>query len=149
MITKLNGVKICQFKVAGSIGTGTTLTGTGTNPSLPVGICTSLSGTGTTCPLHHGYWYHFLVPVPMRDFAQKMLDFSIFIHSSPTNLLQFVPYQKSTMESTQNNSKGGLESMKTPFSQVRAFSPNRKSQKMRLGFDFLTLASSNLLFQVV
>ena len=106
-----------------------------------------------------GYRYHLptasWVPVPLfgtvpiRDFAEKMLDFSIFIHSSSTNLLQFIPYQKSTMESTQNNSKGGLESMKTLFFQVRAFSPNRKSQNMRLGFDFLTLASSNLLFQVV
>ena len=69
MNTGLNGVKICQFKVAGSSGTGTTLTGTGTSSSLPVGTSTGLSGTGTTCPLHHGYRYHFLVPVLILDFA--------------------------------------------------------------------------------
>ena len=129
MNTGLNGAKICQIKVAGSSGTGTTLTGTGTSSSLPMGTGTSLSGTDTTCPLHHGYRYHFLVPVPIRDFSQKTLDFCIFIHFSSTNLLQSIPYQKSTMESTQNNSKGGLESMKTLFSQVRAFFPNGKSQK--------------------
>ena len=116
MNTGLNGAKICQIKVAGSSGTSTTLTGTGTNPSLPVGTGTSLSGTGTTCPLHHGYRYHFLVPVPIRDFAQKMSGFGIFTHFYSINLLQFTPYQKFIMESTKNNSKGGLESMKTLFS---------------------------------
>ena len=129
MNTGLNGAKICQIKVAGSSGTGTTLTGTGTSPSLPVGTGTTLIGTGATCLLHHGYRYHFLVPVPIRDFAQKTLDICIFIHVSSTNHLQSTPYKKSTMESTQNNSKGGLESMKTLFSQVRAFSPNQKSRK--------------------
>ena len=118
------GAKICQMKVAGCSGTGTTLTGTGASSSLPVGTSTSLSGTGTTFPLHHGYRYHFLVPVPIHDFAQKMSGFGIFTHFSLINLLQFIPYQKSTMESTQNNSKGGLESMKTLFSQVRAFPQN-------------------------
>ena len=131
MNTGLNGAKICQFKVARSSGTGTTLTGTGTSSSLPVGTSTStsLSGTGTTCPLHHGYLYHSLVPIPLTGFAQKTLDFGIFTHFSSTNLLQFIPYQKSTMESTQNNSKGGLESMKTLFSQVRAFSPNQEHKR--------------------
>ena len=135
----LNGAKICQFKVVGSSGNGTTLTDTSTSSSLPVGTGTSLSGTGTTCPLHHGYRYH------LRVFAQKTLDFCIFIKFSSTNLHQSIPYRKSTMESTQNNSKGGLESMKTIFSQVRAFSQIENHKKMRLGFDFLTLASSNLL----
>ena len=69
MNTGLNGAKICQFKVEGSNGTGTTLTGTGTSPSLPVGTGTTLSGTGTTCLLHHGYRYHSLVPVPLTVFS--------------------------------------------------------------------------------
>ena len=92
-----------------------------------------LFGTGTT--------YEFL-PI-------KRWFFFIFIHFSSTNLLQSIPYRKSTMESTQNNFKGGLESMKTLFSQVRPFSQIENHKKMSLGFDFLTLASSNLLFQVV
>ena len=80
MNTGLNGAKICQIKVAGSSGTGTTLTGTGTSPSLPMDTGTTLSGTGTTCLLHHGYRYHFLVPLPIHDFAHKMSGFGIFTH---------------------------------------------------------------------
>ena len=127
MNTGLNGAKICQIQVAGSSGTGT-------SPSLLVGIGTSLSGTDTTCLLHHGYRYHFLVPVSICDFAPKMSGFGIFTHFSSINLLQFIPYKKSTMESTQNNSKGGLESMKTLFSQVRAFSQieNHKKDEVRV-----------------
>ena len=121
MNTRLNSAKICQFKVAESSGTGITLTGTGTSSSLPVGTDTSLSGTGTTCPLHHEYRYHFLVSVPIHNFAQKTLDFCLFIHFSSTNLLQSIPYKKSTMESTQNNSKSGLESMKTSFLKLGLF----------------------------
>ena len=64
----LNGEKICKIKVAGNSGTGTTLTGTGTSPLLSM-------GTGTTCPLHQGYWYHFLVPVQIRDFCPENVGF--------------------------------------------------------------------------
>ena len=68
----LNGAKICKIKVAGSSGTGTstgtTLTGTGTSPLLSM-------GTGTTCPLHQGYRYHFLVSVPIRDFCPENVGF--------------------------------------------------------------------------
>ena len=74
-IQSLTVQKICKNRVDGSSGTGTTFTGTGTSSSLPVGTGTSLSGTGTTCPLHHGYRYHSLVPVPLTGFAQKTLDF--------------------------------------------------------------------------
>ena len=94
MNTRLNGAKICQIKVVGSSGTGTTLTGTGTSPSLPVGTGTTLSSTGSTCLLHNGYRYHFLVPVPIRDFAQKMSGFGIFTHFSSINLLPFHPISK-------------------------------------------------------
>ena len=58
---------------------------------------------------------------PLRVFAQKMPDFAFFTHFSSTNLLQFVPYQKSTMESTQNNSKCGLESIKSIFLKLGLF----------------------------
>ena len=118
------GAKICQNRAAGSSGTGTTLTGTGTGCPLLVGTGTGLGGTGTDCPLHPGTGTTQLVPVPPTGFCPKMLDFCIFTHFSSTNLLQFVPYKKSTMESTLNNSKSGLESMKTLFSQVRAFLQN-------------------------
>ena len=71
MNTRLNSAKICTNRAAGSSGTGTTLICTGTSPSLSVGTGTSLSGTGSIFPLHHGYRYH------LRVFAQKTLDFSI------------------------------------------------------------------------
>ena len=93
--------------------------------------------------------YHFLVPVPLCDFCPENVGFAIFHPFFFTKLPQIYPTSKLTMESTQNNSNKELESIKIPFTQVRAFFPNQKSQKMRLGFDFLTLASSNLLFQVV
>ena len=121
--------KICQNRAAGSSGTGTTFTGTGTSYPLPIGTGTSLSGTGTDFPLHHGTGTTPLVPVPPTGFCLKMRDFGIFTHFSSTNLLQFVPYQKSTMESTQNNSKRGLESIKIPFPQVRAFHLKSKSKE--------------------
>ena len=122
--TGLNDAKICQNMATRSSGTGTTLTVTSTSYPLPVGTGTGLSGIGTDCPLHHGTDTTPLVPVPPTGFCPKMRDFGIFTHFSSTNLLQYVPYQKSTMESTQNNSKSGLESMKTLFSQVRAFPQN-------------------------
>ena len=98
-----------------------------------MGTGTSLGGTGATCPLHYGtsttFWYRY----HLRVFAQKCLIFGIFTHFASTNLLQFVPYQKSTMESTQNNSKYGLESIKIHFSQVRAFHPNpNKKNEVRV-----------------
>ena len=85
----------------------------------------------------------------LRVFAQNNAGFCIFTQFSSTNLLQFVPYQTSTMESTQNNFKCGLELIKTLFSQVRAFpqNPNQKNEVRVL--IFLTLASSNLFLYVV
>ena len=62
-------------------------------------------------------WYRY----PLRVFAQKMRDFAFFTHFSSTNLLQFVPYQKFAMESTQNNSKCGLESIKSIFLKLGLF----------------------------
>ena len=120
----LNGANICQKRAVGSSGTGTTLTGTGTSYPLTVGTGTGLSGTGTDCPLHHGTGTTPLVSVPPTGFCPKMQDFGIFTHFYSTNLLHFVPYQKSTMVSTQNNSKCGLESIKINFPQVRAFHQN-------------------------
>ena len=59
----------CKIRVAGSIGTGTTWTGTGTSILLLMGTGTTLSGIGTTCLLHNGYRYHSLVPVSLMGFA--------------------------------------------------------------------------------
>ena len=133
MNTGLNDAKTGQNRAVGTIGTGNTLTCTGTGYPLPVSTGTCLSCTGTDCPLHPYTGTDQPVPVHPMGFCPKMRDFAFLTHFSSTNLLQFVPYQKSTMESLQNNSKSGLESMKTLFSQVRAF-PQNPNQNMRLGF---------------
>ena len=105
-----------RYRYRLSTATGTGLSGTGTGLSG--------TGTGTDCPLHPGTGTTQLVLVSTMGFCPKMQDFGIFTHFSSINLLQFIPYKKSTMESTQKNSKSGLESMKTLFSQVRAFPQN-------------------------
>ena len=87
---------------------------------------TRCTGTCSTCT---GTCAHFLLGM------FRILIF--FSHFSSTNPLQYFPYQKSTMESLQNNSKSGLESMKIYFPKVRTFLPKSKSKKMRLGFDLL------------
>ena len=133
MKTGLNGAKTCQNRAAGTTGTGTTLTYTDIGYPLPVGTGTGLSGIGTDCPLHPCTGTTQPVLVHPTGFCQKMRDFAFLTHFSSTNLLQVVPYQKSTLESLQNNSNNGLESMKTLFSQVRAF-PQNLNQNMRLGF---------------
>ena len=125
--------KISKNGVAGTTGIDTPLTCTGTGYPLPVGTSTGLSCTGTNCPLHPCTGTAQPIPVHPTGFCPKMRDFAFLTHFSFTNLLQFVPYQKSTMESLQNNSKSGLESMKTLLSQVRAF-PQNPNQNMRLGF---------------
>ena len=99
------GAKICKNWVAGSSGTGTSMTGTGY--PLPVSTGTDLSGTGTGtfCPEKCG-----------------ILHFSLIFHPpifSNSSHIKNPPW---------NNFKSGLESMKTLFSQVRAFpqNPNKK-----------------------
>ena len=124
---------------------------------LPVPVqvthCTTCTGTPLTCtgigyPLHPCTGTAQLVPVHPTGFCPEIFDFGVFTHFSSTNHLQFVPYQKSTMESTQNNSKCGLESMKTLFSQVRAFPPKSKSKYEIRVLIFLTL-NLNLFLYVV
>ena len=76
---------------------------------VPLLLCTI--GTGT----------NFLVSVPLAGYAHKMADFAIshpFFFTIPPQIL---PTSKPTMESTQNNSKSGLEPIKTPFSQLGLF----------------------------
>ena len=91
-------------------------------------------------PTASWYWYHSLVPVPPTGFCPEMLDFGIFTHFSSTNLLQFVPYQKSTMESIQNNSKCGLESIKIHFFKLGLFTKIQiKKNEVRV-LIFLTLS---------
>ena len=63
--------KICKNWAAGSSGTGTTLTGTGTSCPLLVDTGTGLSGTGTDCPLHHGTGTTQPVPVPPTGFCPE------------------------------------------------------------------------------
>ena len=105
---------------------------------LSMGTGTTLSGTITTCILHNGYRYHSLVPVPLAGSAQKMVDFTILTHFSSINFLQFIPYQKSTMESTQNNSKSGLESMKTSFLKLGLFLKIKITKdEVRVWFSYL------------
>ena len=78
-------------------------------------------GTGTTSPLHNGYRYPLLVPVPLAGSAQKMADFVISLPFFFNKPLQILPTSKLTMESIQNNSKSGLGSIETSFSQVGLF----------------------------
>ena len=101
------------------------------------------------CPVRIPIAHCILVPVPPTGFCPEIRDFGIFTHFFSTNLPQFVPYQKSTMESTQNNSKCGLESIKIPFPQVRAFhqNPNQKNEVRVLIFlTFSLQISSSMLF---
>ena len=58
-----------------------------------------------------------------RFLPENVWDFAFLLIFSSTNLLQYIPYQKFTMESLQNNSKSGLELMKIHSPQVRTFLP--------------------------
>ena len=151
MVSKQSGYKcgtkknaeLCQNGAAITTCTGTALTCTSTGYTMK-----GCTGTGLTCtdtgfpqPL-----FSPCVPVQLDLYryrcsfsARKCSGFCIFTHFSPTNLLQYVPYQKSTMESLQNNSRSGLESRKTLFSQVRAFPPKSKSKYEVRVLIFLTL----------
>ena len=103
-----------------------------------MGTGTTLSGTGTTCHLYYRYWYHFLVPVPLASFAQKMSGFGIshpFFFNIPP---QIHPTSKPTMESTKNNSKRGLESIKPLFLNLRLFPQNQNHKdEVRVLFSYL------------
>ena len=79
----LKDAKICQNRVAGSSGTGTTLIDTGTTLTdtdtsypLPVGTGTDLSGIGTDCPLHHGISTTQLVPISLNWYRYHLRVFA-------------------------------------------------------------------------
>ena len=134
--TRLNDVKTCQNRAAGTTCTGTALTCTGIGYSL-------LGCTGTGCPLPIFAPY---VPVQLNLYrykcsfsARECSGFCIFTHFLSTNLLQYFPYKKSTMESLQKYSKSGLESMKIYFPHVRTFLPKSKSKYEVRVLIFLTL----------
>ena len=112
----LNGAKTCQNRAAGTTGTGTTLTCTGTGYPLPVGTGTGLICTGIDCPLHPCTCTAQPIPIHPTGFCPKMRDFAFLTHFSSTNLLQFVPYQKSTMEYTQKQLQKWFRLNKNPFS---------------------------------
>ena len=139
-------MQICQFKVVGSSGIGTTLIGTGTSSSLSIRYRYHFkwyryhfssgpkmsSGTGTTSLLYkNAPW----VPVPIRGTgtsASVLPRNGSFHQFSPTiikislsKLIDLTSHQGIQLRQLQK--WVGLR--RNPFTQVRAFSPNRKSQK--------------------
>ena len=150
MNTGPNDAKTCQTKAAGitCTGTGSTCTSIGYSLLGCTGTGSTCTGTGWPLPLFSPcvsvqfdlYRYRCSIS------ARKCSGFCIFTHFSSTNILQYVPYKKSTMESLQNNSKSGLASIKTLFSQVRAFPPKSKSKYEVRVFIFLTLNLFKSLF---
>ena len=95
-------------------------------------------GTGATL------WYRYHLQVLPRKW--QISPFSpIFLQYNSSNSSHI---KKSTMESTQNNSKGGLESMKPLFLKLGLFPQNKNHKKMKFWFCCLTLVSLNLLFHV-
>ena len=76
----LNNVKIQEIRVVGSSGTGTTWTGTGTNPFLVSGTGTNQSGTGTILLLHR--WYRYQSRKLPRN-GRFSLFHSLFFHTLP------------------------------------------------------------------
>ena len=105
-----------------SSGTGTTLSGTGT----------TLSGIGTTSLLYQNTPW---VPVPIRGTgtdAHVLPKNDSFHHFSPTKinissskLIDLTSHHGIQLKQLQK----WVGSRRNPFSQVRAFSLNRKSQK--------------------
>ena len=89
--------KIPKTGFAGTIGTGTTMFGTGTEPVLEGGTGTALGGTGTYFPLHQWYQYHPKgVPVPVSDSSQKWQTSPFFMHFSSIILLYSILHKKLT-----------------------------------------------------
>ena len=78
---------------------------------VPVPLLLYTMGNGTN------FWYRYHLVVLPRKWQISPFS-SIF---SSINLLQFIPYQKSTMESTQNNSKSGLSPIKPLFLKLGSF----------------------------
>ena len=147
----LNGAKTCQNRAAGTTGPGTTLTYTGTGYPMPVSIGTTQTYTGTDCPLHPCTGTAQPVPVHPTGFCPKMRDFAFLTHFSSTNLLQFFPYQKSTMESTQKQLQKWFSTdcplhPCTGTAQPVPVHPTGFCPKMR-DFAFLTHFSSTNLLQ--
>ena len=71
----LNSAKTCQNRAAGVSGTDTAMIGTCTGYPLPVGTGTDLSGTGTDCPLHPCTGTAQPVPVHPTGFCLEMFNF--------------------------------------------------------------------------
>ena len=67
-------------------------------------------------------------------------------HFPFTNITQNNPTNNNLQNSTQHNPKTLLQPKQNSFYPHLGFSPTSKSQKTKLGFCFLTLASSNLHF---
>ena len=67
-------------------------------------------------------------------------------HFPFTSITQTNETNNTLQNSTQHNPKTHLQPKKNSFYPHLGFSPTSKSQKMKLGFCFITLASSNLHF---
>ena len=80
----------------------------------------------------------------------KNRGFDSIFFKNPTSLLQTLhktnPTNNNLQNSTQYNPKTHLQPKQNSFYPHLWFSPTSKSQKMKLRFFFLTLASSNLHF---
>ena len=64
-----------KTRTVGSIGTGITRIGTGTNPILVMGTGTTWIGTGTILLLYHGYRYQIAIMPRNGRFFLLLLTF--------------------------------------------------------------------------
>ena len=82
-----------------------------------------------------------------RGFDKILTAFPLKTQHFPfTNITQTTPTKNTLQNSTQHNPKTHLKPRQNSFYPRLGFSPTSKSQKMKPGFCFLTLASSNLHF---
>ena len=111
-----------------------------------MGTSTTQRGTGTTCPLHHGYRYHFLVPVPLRDFCLENIDFAIFHRFFFTKPPPIHPISKIHHGIHPIQLQRRFRINETLFLRLGLFSPKIKIIKgeVRVLFSYLSLFKSSL-----
>ena len=107
------------------------------------GTGTTLSGTGTTSLMYQNAPW---VPVPIRGTSTdaRVLPRNGSFHQFSPTIINI-----SSSKLIDLTSHHGLDQEEIPLPKLGLFPQIENHKKMRLGFDFLTLASSNLLFQVV
>ena len=119
---------------------------------MSLGTGTTLSGTSTTSLLYQNAPW---VPVPIRGTgtgARVLPKNGSFHQFSPT----IINISSSKLKALTSHHGIQLRQLQkwvgsriSPLPKLRLFPQIENHKKMRLGFDFLTLASSNHLFQVV